>query len=274
MALKDILVHVDNSQQSQRRVDAAINLAAAHHAHLIGLYVMSYPYIAGHIRAQISPEFIDQHLEAVRQAAAKAETDFTARLTRAGIKVEWRSLEGDPVAVLALHSRYADIAVVGQPDSKESETTSDAVMADKLILSVGRPVLVIPNSGAYPVIGERILVAWDASRHAARALHDAIPFLLSAKHVSVVTVNPKGVEKEPGADICLHLARHGIKAEAAHLTASDFDAGGALLARAADQKIDLFVMGAYGHARWREIVLGGVTRHMLEHMTMPVLLSH
>jgi nucleotide-binding universal stress UspA family protein len=274
MALRDILIHVDSSQQSQRRVNAAINLAAAHHAHLVGLYVVSYPYIPSHIRAQISQEFTEQQQEAVRQAAVKAETDFTERVTRAGIKAEWRCLEGDPVTVLARYSRYVDIAVVGQPDSKESETESDAVMADKLILSVGRPVLVIPNVGEYPVIGERILVAWDASRHATRALHDAMAFMLSAKHVSVVTVNPKRVEKESSADICLHLARHGVKAEAAQISASDIDAGDALLARAADQGTDLFVMGAYGHARWREIVLGGVTRYMLEYMTMPVLLSH
>jgi nucleotide-binding universal stress UspA family protein len=278
MALKDILVHVENTQPSQRRLNAAINLAVAHQAHLVGLYVVSYPYIPTYIRAQISQEFTQQQMEAARQAAANAEADFTERITRAGIKAEWRFLEGDPVAVLALHSRYADIAVAGQPDSTEGETASDAEMTDKLILSVGRPVLLIPNVGAYPKIGERMLVAWDASRHAARAVQDAIPFMLAAKHVSVVTVDPKGAKKGPGgipsADLCRHLARHGIKAEDIHLTASDIDAGEALLSQAVKQKIDLFVMGAYGHTRWREIVLGGVTRHMLEHMTMPVLLSH
>jgi nucleotide-binding universal stress UspA family protein len=151
-------------------------------------------------------------------------------------------------------------------------------MPDRMILSLGRPVLVIPNVGEYPVIGERIMVAWDGSRFATRAVNDAIPFMSSAKHVSVITVNFECNDERqcelPGADICLHLARHGIKAEAGHISAHDSDEGDALLSQAANQGADLLVMGAYGHARWREIVLGGVTRHMLQHMTIPVLMSH
>jgi nucleotide-binding universal stress UspA family protein len=278
MALKDILVHVDSGQQSERRVDTAIRLATAHQAHLIGLYVVSYPYIAGFIRAQMSSEVLEHQLETVRQAAAYAETAFADKAARAGIHAEWRSVEGDPIEVLDLHCRYADVAVVGQQDSEETRTTSDSKMPDHLILSAGRPVLVIPNVGEYPVIGERVMVAWDGSRSATRAVNDAIPFMLSAKHVHVVTVISECTDQRqceiPGADICLHLARHDIKAEAGHFLAQDSNEGDTLLSRAADQGIDLLVMGAYGHNRWREIVLGGVTRHMLQHMTMPVLMSH
>jgi nucleotide-binding universal stress UspA family protein len=278
MALKDILVHVDSSPQSEKRVNAAINLAAAHQAHLIGLYVLTYPYIPGYIRPKIVPEVLEHQLEAVRQAATKAETDFTDMIARAGINAEWRCVEGDPVEVLDLHSRCVDVAVVGQHDSEETRTTSDSKMPDRLILSAGRPVLVIPNVGEYPVIGERIMVAWDASRFATRAVNDAIPMMSAAKHVRVIAVNSEGgregQDEIPTADICLHLARHGIEAEAVHIFAHDGDEGDALLSRAADQGTDLLVMGAYGHARWREIVLGGVTRHMLQHMTMPVLMSH
>jgi nucleotide-binding universal stress UspA family protein len=149
-----------------------------------------------------------------------------------------------------------------------------------VILGVGRPVLVIPHSGEFPVIGERVLVAWDASRLATRAVNDALPLLESAREVVVMAVNPRTEEGErghgeiPSADICLHLARHGVRAEAQHLYADDLGVGPLLLSRAIDEGIDLIVCGAYGHARWREIVLGGVTRHLLEHMTIPVLMSH
>jgi nucleotide-binding universal stress UspA family protein len=137
---------------------------------------------------------------------------------------------------------------------------------------------VVPYIGGSDIIGRRALVAWNASREAARALNDAIPLLEDAENVTVLSVNPKrGIRGEgdlPAADIALHLARHGMKAEASYVVAEDIGVGDALLSRAADLGSDLIVMGGYGHSRLREIVLGGATRTVLRHMTVPVLLSH
>ena len=278
MGLKDILVHVDRSSRCEARLEAAINLAADHDAHLIGLYVLTYPRIPGYIRAEINEDVLKIQIESARAAAEKAEAMFNDRVGRAGVNSEWRCVEGDFHPVLSLHARYVDIAIVGQRDPEWKDTGDDPGMPDQLVLSIGRPVLVVPHVGKYPVIGNRVMVAWDASRLATRAVNDALPLLVKAKKVAVIAVNPEGGEEGhgeiPSADICLHLARHGVKAEAQHIYAKDMSVGDMMLSRAADEGIDLIVTGAYGHARWRELVLGGVTRHLLKHMTVPVLMSH
>lgn len=278
MPLKDCLVHIDTYQQSRARLEAAAALAVRHSAHLTGVCVITPPEIPGYLRAEISDEVFKRHAEHARAQAKQAETAFNECARRAGVTSEWRCVEGAALAALCLHGRYADIVIAGQRDPTGSEGADDPAIPDQLVLAVGRPVLVIPAVGTYPVIGERVMVAWDASRLAARAINDALPLLAMARHVIVVAVNPEGGPgghgEIPCADICLHLARHGVKAEAQHLYADDIDAGDMLLSRAADAAIDLLVMGAYGHARWREVVLGGVTQHMLRHMTVPVLMSH
>jgi nucleotide-binding universal stress UspA family protein len=278
MPLKDLLVHVDHSRQSAVRLDAAIALAAAHDAHLVGMYVLTHPHVPNFIRAQIPEEFIRTQAEAIVAYARRTREHFEDVVRRSGVKGEWRLVEGAPEPMLSLHGRYCDVCVVGQRERQGEDALADSDMPDRLILSIGRPVLVIPRTGIYPVIGERIMVAWDASRLAARAVNDALPLLRRAKSVSVLAINPGRSEHThgeiPSADICLHLARHGVSVEAQHADADDINVGDVLLSRAADQGIDLLVMGAYGHARWRELVLGGATRHILLHMTVPVLMSH
>jgi nucleotide-binding universal stress UspA family protein len=137
---------------------------------------------------------------------------------------------------------------------------------------------VIPFAGDFPVIGEHVLVAWNASREATRAVADALPLLSRARAVTVLAINPRhgigGHGDVPAADIALHLARHGVRAEAAHTIATDIPDAEALLSYAADIGADLIVAGGYGHSRARELVFGGVTRSLLKEMTVPVLLSH
>jgi nucleotide-binding universal stress UspA family protein len=146
------------------------------------------------------------------------------------------------------------------------------------VLEVGRPVLVVPSVGQFPTLGQRVLVAWNASREATRAVHDALPLLRRSRRTQVVVINPQGGAGGhgdiPGADIGLHLSRHGVNAVCERISADDVETGALLLSRAADEGADLIVMGAYGHSRLSELVLGGATRHILRHMTVPVLLSH
>ncbi len=278
MALKGILVHVDSSNASEKRLTTAVNLAKAHDAHLIGLFVK---YIAP-IPDIPSPELIEQIFEAQEKAAnegaEKAEALFNEAVNHEGVVGEWRCITGDPVEQLAMHGRYVDTVIIGQnnPDADVDPGTYD--LPDRLILSIGRPVITIPYVGDYPVMGKRVLVSWDASRLATRAVNDALPLLQLADQVDVLAINPEGGAEGhgeiPAADICQHLARHGVNAEAKSITAKDMNVGDTLLSRASDFSSDLIVMGGYGHRRLRELVLGGVTRHLLKHMTAPVMMSH
>ena len=275
MSYRNMLVHVDDTKACAARIELAANIAAEHGAHLCGLYTAQPMYIPPYLAAEVSPDLYEIQRETARESAAKAETEFNEITGKAGVETEWRVGEGYPADVVALHARYVDLTIVGQGDP-ESNGTKD--LADQLVLNTGRPILVVPYAGTYPHIGDRVVVAWNAAREAARAVNDALPILEKADSVTVLAINPKGGAKGhgdvPAADISLHLARHGVKAEAAHVFADDIDVGNMLLSRAADASADMIVMGGYGHSRFRESVLGGASHLVLRHMTMPVLMSH
>lgn len=278
MALKDILIHMDAAAHCEARLETAVNLAQAHGAHLIGLYIITRPRIPSFVELEVGSEVLERQMAAQRETAEDVRARFDKQVARAGIVGEWRVVEGEPVEILALHARYCDVVVVSQRDPDGVVPIVDEEMPDRLILSAGRPVLVVPYVGSYPVIGRRVMVAWDASRLAARAVNDALPVLRAADKVTIMAVNPKDADAGhgdiPGADIALHLARHGVEAVAQHTVSDEVDIADMLLSRGADDGTDLFVMGAYGHPRWRELVLGGVTRDMLGHATQPVMMSH
>lgn len=278
MTLKSILVHVDDSKHRDARLAAAMALAELHDAHLTGLYVVAPPYIPTYMAAQVGAEVFEMQAKLARDAAEKARNWFEDKAQHAGIAWEWRAAEGYVATVIATHVRYADIAVLGQPAPGETEMLVTEDLAGQVILDAGRPVLLLPYAGQTHPIGTRVLVAWNGSREAARAVNDALSLLLRAETVFLVNVNPEKRSdadgEMPGADIALHLARHGVKAEAAPAYGTDIDVGDVLLSRAADLSADLIVMGAYGHSRFRELVLGGASRHILRHMTVPVLMSN
>jgi nucleotide-binding universal stress UspA family protein len=286
MALNDILVHLDARPRSTVRLEVAARLAVQCGAHLTGIHVIdipsaSYFYGAAMPFVPANPEEIVQRMRTdAIGAAAPVEASFRDCLRRNSLQGEWRLAEGSPPSVVALHARYADLTVVGQPNAYAPQD-DDAVTVTAVMTS-GRPVLAIPFAGDFPTVGERVLVAWNASREAARAVNDALPLIAHAKQVTVLAINPqRGIGGQgdahggvPAADIALHLARHGVKAEAAHTVARDISDGEALLSYAADIGADLIVSGAYGHSRARELVFGGVTRTLIAEMTAPVLLSH
>lgn len=285
MAIKDILVHLDHHPRSDLRAAAAATLASRHGAHLTGIYVVDVPSIEYFYGATMpfagsGPEQLVTQIRAdAFKAAQPVEDRFRELLRQQGLEGEWRLLEGNVAPTLALHARYADLTVVGQPNHHEArdQADRDAIVVTPL-MSSGRPVLVIPFAGDFQVIGDRILVAWNASREATRAVADAMPILTRASGVTVLAVNPRhgigGHGDIPAADIAHHLARHGVKAEAAHTVADEIPDAEALLSFAADIGADLIVAGGYGHSRAREMVFGGVTRTLLQEMTVPVLLSH
>lgn len=282
MQLKDILVHLDASERSDVRLRLAVDLARRHEAHLTGLYVVDLVLPVGFGGSfgdggvGIGP-ILDRLREEALAGAATAEARFRDTMRREGISGEWRAAEGITAELVALHGRYADLVVVGQEDP-EGEQPAAGVIIERVLFSSGRPVLIVPFAGRFETLGRRVLIGWNASRESTRAVHDALPLLARAEAATVFSVNPRrgpdGHGEVPGADIALHLARHGIKVEAAQTVSAEVGEGDVLLNQAADMAADLLVMGAYGHSRMREFVMGGVTRTILQRMTVPVLMSH
>jgi nucleotide-binding universal stress UspA family protein len=285
MAFKDILVHLDNGPRSPVRLGIAARLAQRSGAQLTAVYVVDIPSAeffygaAMPLAAGGAEQVVDQIRADALAAAGPVEAEFRELLRREGLEGGWRLVEGNLPATVALHARYADLTVLGQANAYEhgADLGHDAVVV-ATVMGSGRPILAVPFAGEFPTLGERVLVAWNASREAARAVNDALPLLREAAAVTVLAVNPRrgigGHGDVPAADIALHLARHGVRAEAAHTVATDIPDGEALLSYAADIGADLIVCGAYGHSRARELVFGGVTRTLLAEMTAPVFLSH
>ena len=276
MGLKDVLVHVDNDPTCSTRLDVAVTLAVTHGAHLVGLHVMGEPWLPLHVAVEVPPDFQEQQRRHFSEQARRAETRFRERAERDGIADEWRLAEGDIVGTVQLHARYADLTIVGQALDLETAPAELRLLPEELVLGVGRPVVIVPRYGTFERVGTRVLVAWNGSREATRAIHDAMPILKRATKVTVLSIDPAGkaVRRLPSADIALHLARHGVVAEADSTPSLDLAVGDILLSRAFDMGVDLIVMGAYGHSRVREMVLGGATRALLQQMTVPVLMSH
>ncbi|WP_448190148.1 universal stress protein [Azospirillum sp. sgz301742] len=278
MALKDVLVVVDDTPAAAARIDVAAQLAVKHDAHVTGLYVITMATIPNFLEAEIPEAVRSAQRARAEEQTAKAAALFDDRMRRFGLtdRSEWRAVRGAPTELVALHGRYADLVVVGQVDPRR-DRDMPALLPQDLVFDCGRPLLVVPYAGSFASVGERILVGWNASREAARAVGDALPLIATAQRVLVLAVNPKpgqlGLGDEPGADIARHLSRHG-RIQVTHVTTDAVEPGDTMLNTIADESCDLVVMGAYGRSRLREQVLGGMTRYMLQHMTVPVLLSH
>jgi nucleotide-binding universal stress UspA family protein len=280
MSYKTILLHLDDAPRREERLTLAFEMAERFDAHLVGLYVPAMPLLPPYALAEAGPAAVE--IEARRRAAeaGSAEAVFRAASSRhRAVKCEWRRGHGDPVTAICVSARYADVVIAGQPEPKgDGASRQPAGFAGDLVLATGRPVVFVPYAGRFPSVGKRVLVAWNAGREAARALRDALPLLRGATQVDVVAFDPgRGGAPHgdvPGADIGLFLARHGVKVTVSQQSGTSMDVGAQILSRAADLSSDLIVMGAYGHSRMREQILGGATRTLLEAMTVPVLMSH
>ncbi|MFN7087336.1 MAG: universal stress protein [Burkholderiales bacterium] len=277
MAYKTILVHLDAGERCAARVEAAVQLACRHDSHLIGLNALSVNELSDYVLTGAgSAPLIEFRKRAAAEQAARAEAVFARAVTLAGLtKTEWRTSTRDAVDAVTLHARYADLLVLGQPEAPRTSGVA-AGFAEYVTLAAGRPVLMIPRAGSFATIGRRVLVGWNASREATRAITDAIPLLQQADVVQILAFNPRPDEHGalPGADIGLYLARHGVRVDVKVDHTKDIDVGNELLSRAADLDADLMVMGAYGHSRLKELVMGGASRTVIDTMTMPVMLSH
>lgn len=280
MTFKNLLVHVDNTEACEGRIATALKLAEAHDAHLTGLALAAEFSMPTYIGSQMPVAVLEMQREQAVGRAEEAARRFDKALAKSGRRGESRivsCLDIDAAAIIALHGRHSDLVILGQADPDKASARARHLV-EEVTLSAGRPSLVVPYIGAAETLGRRVLVAWDAGREATRALNDALPILKAAESVVILSINPRpGYDAhgdEPGADIALHLARHDVAVDVQRTQVKDIDIGEALLSRLADAGSDLLVMGAYGHSRLREFVLGGVTRTLLAEMTVPVLMSH
>ena len=275
MRYKTILVHVDADAAAPDRIRLAARLARQAGAHLVGTAPTG---VSRFLDPAAAGPAIKTRCRMLRDAASAALQAFDRIAAEEGVASrETRLADDDVDAALALRARYADIVIVSQPDAATVAPPFPADLAARLALGGGRPVLVVPRHGACNAIGGPALVAWDGSREATRAVTGALPLLRAAAQVTVVDFggaeSPAGIVEDPCAALAAWLDRHGVAARCGHRPLAP-DVAGALLAEAADVGAGLLVMGAYGHPRLREIVLGGVTETILRAMTLPVLLAH
>jgi nucleotide-binding universal stress UspA family protein len=273
---KDIITYLSVRDDGQAIRDYAISVASALEAHITGIAMAS----ALNTRATSMGYLPIKEIEAEQHEYDAAETAldrFTEATARAGVSAAPRLLHTSLASAAKLFGRIArrfDLAIVGQ--AKPEDNAVEAMISESTLFESGRPVIIVPYIQKAPIKLDRIMVCWDGTRPAARAIADAMPLLERAENVEVVTVtNERGKWDEiEGVDVGQHLARHGLKVEVAHITHGDLDIGDALLSHSVDVGADFMVMGGYGHSRLREFVLGGVTRDILRTMTLPTLMSH
>lgn len=276
MKFRDILLSVEPIRQGTALIDNAVAFAKRQGSNLTGLYPMEIFDFPGYIQAQLPKEVLENYRVVHYEEAERAEAAFREKCTAADVHWDWRREEGERAELVIESARLADLVLLAGGETGGETPTSES--STRIMLECGRPVLLLPPTPMDENAGSRVLVAWNGRREAVRAVHDALPLLESADDVKVVMVD-LGAESPdsgdlPGSALCQHLARHGVKAEAQQVKARGQSDGAALLALAEKEKANLVVMGAYGHARWRELVIGGVTDHVLRHATIPVFLSH
>lgn len=287
MALRDVLVHVDPTQAALERLRLAADLARRHASRLTALYVKEQT--PEQLHAQSTAELglvssqelesagrrIDQSIDATAQPVRLA---LEALALQHGLEVEWRCVSGVASAVMPQHARFADVCIVGQ-HVPGGATSVGYTFAEELLFVTGRPVLFVPGSGSFQTLGRHVVVAWNSSRASARAVSDSLCLIERAERTTVLAINPADYVQRYGAlppeQMVEHLRRHSEVVEGIRLETVDSDSiADTLQAEAHRVGADLMVAGAYGHPRLWEKLMGGVTRDLLAHMRLPILMSY
>ena len=279
MTYKSILVHLDTSEAVHGRLELALSLAKQGDAHLTGLFTSFTPEPGSfYVMAGNAELYVEQRQRRAEREGA-LERLYRAELVRAKVSGEWKSSAEYANTVVPQAARLADLTILGQYNRDDPDAFVAEQFVENTVLASGRPVLVVPYAGSVDTIGSHVMLAWDGSREATRAWHDALPFLARAKRVTILTINALAHEapagRLPGVDIAAVVSRYCANVVTDEIEGVKGDPiGEMLLSRAADLGADLIVMGCYGHGRWRELVLGGATRSILKSITVPVLMSH
>lgn len=279
MFYKTILVHLDRKEILKNRVRIAANIAQANDAHLLGVAMIGIS-TQSFYSAQIDDKdpALAAHLRFLRDKAGKFVEEFEKDVQYVGLSsYEGRVVDGEASGGISLLGRVTDLIVIGRTNLDDTGTSVTADFPEFVMMNAGRPVLIIPPDYPKETVGRKAMVCWNASRESIRAVVDALPLLKRAELTQIVMYN---IDDEAdmdasvaGADIAEYLGRHDVKVEVLPPQKSR-KIGESLLELAGEQGTDLLVMGGYGHTRFREFLLGGVTRTVLESSQVPVLMSH
>ena len=279
MTYKSILLHLHDAQRAQRLLDTAVSLASAMDAHLTALCIVP-PYVVIPATEGGTTVTVDQHRDTYRLEMARLKEMFSEATNLNAAKSEWREVDANFATAadrIIEHARACDLVIASQ---KNPAWAYSAFLEEpaRLAIECGRPVLLVPNTDQINAPPKRVTIAWNGRREVARAVFDALPLLTRAEEVQVLWVDPKRDQPIagdiPGAELSATLARHGVKCLVSQASAFDADVSRELLRQADAFGSDLLVMGAYGHSRFREFLLGGVSRDVLAAMNRLVLMSH
>jgi len=275
--VKDVVVNLTGGHPQDFASGYAISLAAGFGAHIAGIGFSYEPVIPGSMLGGIPTDLIEAQREENTRTAKEAIERFESAAKAAGVSAETRTVDASVAGAPDLFGRIArryDIAVVGQ--ARREQGASEELMIEGALFGSGRPLIVVPHAHKQGLKLDRIIICWDGSRPAARAIADSLPFLTRAKSIEIVVVTGERDRSGEitGNNMRRHLARHGISVEIKHITGGGSGVQSAILAHAAESGADFMVLGGYGHSRLREFILGGVTRSILRSMTVPVLMSH
>jgi nucleotide-binding universal stress UspA family protein len=275
--IKDIVVNLSVSATRDVAGAYAVALAEAFGAHVTAVAFAYEAALPPSIMGGIPASFIEVQRAESEKAARASIARFEEAARRAGVSAESRVVAGSlgtAAETFGRMARRSDVAVVGQPEP--DVVAPEDLIIEAALFASGRPAVVVPYIHTKGFAVDRVMVCWDGSRNAARAIGDAMPLLARARTIEVVIVAGERAKSDeiPGADIAQHLARHGLKVELERIVSADSDVASTLLSHAADASADFIVMGGYGHSRLREFILGGATRGILGAMTVPVLMSH
>lgn len=287
MALKDLLVYVDQSKHASERLRLAADLARRHQSRLTALYVRELNAAQRHEESiaelgQGSAEAITRTNRGIRKSIDDAAERLRSALQDVerehGLEVEWRCLDGVASIIVPQHARFADLCIVSQ-DTPAVATETGYTFAEQLLFVTGRPVVFVPPKRPFRTLGRHLLLAWNSSRPSTRAVNDALPLIERAEKVTLLAINPTEFAERygalPPAQMVEHLRRHGAAVEGIWLdkippgSIADMVLGEAHKAGA-----DLIVAGAFGHPRLWEKMMGGVTRDLLARMNLPILMSY
>jgi len=275
MPSQDILVVIDSEAGVERRLALVGALAKCAEIRVTGMYVSGVPATLAFADLDGWAQLYDAFITAQRAEAMRAERAFRAALARLSLPGDWHYRESDMTEGVIAMARLHDLVVMGQPDP---DAIPSGLRPGEVALAAGRPALIIPYAGEFAEIGRHVLVAWNGSREAARALHDAMFLIDGAEAVTVLEIDPaEGADGDPelrASHVVAALARRGVAAKAETMVSAGVPIAEMILSVAADRTADLIVMGAWGHSRLREFVMGGASRGILQAMAVPVLMSH
>lgn len=281
--MKTILVPYHEEEAARAALKLAISLAKRCDGYVEGLLTFSEPMLTFVPGVIVPPDYLSSAVEEWRRFADRARTEFAQTTGTNGLPMQeleapgkgpaagWREMEGDEAEVVGRHGRLFDLIVVGRPEGSVSRRWRE--VREAALFETGRPVLLAP-AAAPAALGRRVVIAWNGSTESARAIAFGMPFLRAAERVEVLTVEGHSVPGPSGAEVATHLARHGISATSRTLKPDERPAGEAILDEAGDIGADLVLKGAFTRSRFRQVVFGGITQHILDYARVPVLLAH